>query len=255
MESLLVRLMSAFELRYGGEPIRIAVEKDTGAARLLPALLFYEEKGVPLQEISEIMHGEQEDGRAVSVSEEIETLRTAIARSGLPAGEYVYCRDGAYRFGGPVKIESDAAAFLDACRRAEECEEDDLPLCLDRACALYDGELLPSFSAQSWVVYQNAVLVNKYTDMLRQLCLHYTRTQEYERLCVLCSRAAHFFPFDEEWHALRINSMLAQGKYRQALDVYEEVRALLFDELGVFPSEKLMECARAIGERVIFPAP
>lgn len=151
-------------------------------------------------------------------------------------------------------METDTDNFRNALLTAKKAGDDrEKEKWYKEACNLYGGEFLPLSSDLPWVVYVNAELVSDYLNAARWLNQYYASRREYEEICTLNKRVSVYFPFDEEWYIAELNALLAMGKYKQALDEYEAVSSMLFDEMGVYPSERLMDCARAISDKVIFP--
>lgn len=256
IDTIHAKLMSGFGLSYRGEAINLGEDANSKMAQLLAALICYEDKGVESSRMLEMLYYDEEDRSEADVEELALRLRLRLAQSVLPEGEYIVQKDGNYHFGGEIPIESDVEAFCSMYKLADECDEEErFAGFLASCCALYGGELLPLWSERRWVVYENAKLVDMYADSARQLCVYYQRSQEYEKLAGVCERASMFFPFDEEWHVNRINALTAMGDYRRALDEYESVTSMLFDEMGVYPSEKLMDCVRVISGRNVFAIP
>lgn len=251
-----VKMMSGFDVSYKGEAVKLEGGADSVEAQLLAALLCYGEEGLSAERMLDMLYYDDKDKTIDDICKLMGRLRGELARSVLPKGDYIIENNGVYRFGGGLAAESDAGAFRSMYRLADECEEEErLGAFLESCCALYGGELLPQWSQRRWVTYENAAILNMYTDAVRQLCVFYQRNHQYKNLVELCERASVFLPFDEEWHVNRINALLAMGEYRRALNEYESVTSMLFDEMGVYPSERLMDCVRAISSTNVFSAP
>ena len=57
-----------------------------------------------------------------------------------------------------------------------------------------------------------------------------------------------FYPFDE-WQVWEIDSLIGMSRYKEGLEVYQNTEKLLFDEMGVAPSERLLKRFKLMGER------
>lgn len=251
---LRVRFMSGFELTYGEQTVGIAKEMSSKARQLLAALLYFNQTGVPREKIIANLYQNEDTDAANSFKALVFRLRRKLLQYGFPAGEYIVVKDGLYRFGDAVEVQTDTDEFRAAIESAEAAEsEADRAFYYNKACEGYGGEFLPLSSEQPWVVFVNAELVDDYAHAARWLIRYYDRRREYDALCALSKRVSVYFPFEEEWYVARLNALIALGKYKQALDEYEAVTSMLFDEMGVYPSEQLMDCARAISNKVIFP--
>lgn len=76
------------------------------------------------------------------------------------------------------------------------------------------------------------------TDLLRA-------KGEDAQVLTVATRASALCP-QEEWDALRIESLLALERYQEAKDVYEETATRLEETFGVKPSEQLIDALRKI---------
>lgn len=63
---------------------------------------------------------------------------------------------------------------------------------------------------------------------------------EYEETIRSCTPACLMYPFDE-WQAVRIQCYIAMKRYKEAMQEYEDTSRLFFEELGISPSDKLLE--------------
>ncbi|MDO5111441.1 MAG: BTAD domain-containing putative transcriptional regulator [Clostridia bacterium] len=251
---LQVRFMSGFSLTYGKQVMGLAKEMSSKARQLLATLLYFNRTGVPREKIIANLYQNEDADAANSFKALVFRLRRKLLQCGLPEGDYVVVKDGLYRFGDAVEVETDTDQFRAVIEAADGAEsEKERAAFFAKACELYGGEFLPLSSEQPWVVFVNAELVDDYANAARWLVKYYNRRRDHEAICVLCKRVSVYFPFEEEWYIERLNALIALGRYKQALDEYEAVASMLFDEMGVYPSEQLMDCARAISNKVIFP--
>ena len=249
-----VRLMGALECRYEGRRLELAYNTGSKMSQLLLMLLFSAHRGVPRAHILEALY----QGRDVDAVNSLKTLfsrlRSAFSEAlGLPGGEGLTLVGGIYDVAPGVEVLSDTAEFCALCdQAAAETDKNRRVSLLDRACQTYTGELLPSLSEESWVIFENAALYDRYFRAVRELCAEYESVMDYESESLCYRRALSIFPLEESFMLGRINSLLALGQYNTALTEYEEMTAQLFDELGVYPSEKLMDVLRRISDKLDF---
>lgn len=57
------------------------------------------------------------------------------------------------------------------------------------------------------------------------------------------------YPFDE-WQAVRIDCFMAMNRYQEAMNEYESTAKLFFEELGISPSEKMIDQFKYMSERM-----
>ena len=144
----------------------------------------------------------------------------------------------------------DIHQFCDLIQRAEdETDMEKQMQFLREACLLYKGELLPDSSEEEWVLIEGVQLKKMYSGALQQLCEYLWNKEEYEEILRLCEPACAMYPFDE-WQAVRIDCFMAMNRYQEAMKEYESTAKLFFEELGISPSEKMIDQFKYMSERM-----
>ncbi|WP_436994847.1 AfsR/SARP family transcriptional regulator [Streptomyces sp. enrichment culture] len=179
-------------------------------------------------------------------------LRKALdTASGGPGRSVVDSGPGGYRF-VPGAARTDLAALGDLAARARGAKDSgDLDAALEhgsRALELFRGEPLLG-------------LPGPLADSERRRLARQRRTLHQDRAeCLLTlgryadaldelSAAPLGEPYDEPLAALRMRALYGGGQQAEALAVYQEVRRLLLDELGVEPGEELRDVHQAVLRR------
>ena len=85
-------------------------------------------------------------------------------------------------------------------------------------------------------------------EAMEELCRWLKGHERYEDLHKVAHRAAEIYPFDE-WQVWEIDSLIGMSRYKEGLEVYQNTEKLLFDEMGVAPSERLLKRFKLMGER------
>ena len=149
-----------------------------------------------------------------------------------------------------MQTEVDVHQFCDLIQRAEdETDMEKQMQFLREACLLYKGELLPGSSEEEWVLIEGVQLKKMYSGALQQLCEYLGNKEEYEEILRLCEPACAMYPFDE-WQAVRIDCFMAMNRYQEAMKEYESTAKLFFEELGISPSEKMIDQFKYMSERM-----
>ncbi|MDF6043021.1 NB-ARC domain-containing protein [Streptomyces sp. JH14] len=165
-----------------------------------------------------------------------------------PADSVIRGERGGYRLvADGVRLDvADLAEQVDGAQRA--MASGDPAAAVDRlsgALALFDGEPL-------------AGLPGPYADAERQRLLERRHTVQLERLecLVLLGRFAEALddtaalaashPCDESLSALRMRALYGSERQAEALNVYQDMRRRLNDELGVDPGEELQRVHQAV---------
>lgn len=88
-----------------------------------------------------------------------------------------------------------------------------------------------------------------YSDALVSVCEYMKKQRDYETILELTSTAAEIYPFDE-WQSLKIDALMSMNRYKEAYQFYEETSRMFFEELGITPSEKMMNQFREMSAKM-----
>lgn len=248
---LKVQMLGGLSLMYGEEPISFSRNTTTKAMKLLQILLYYGEKGISRNKLIENLYKAEELADAPnSLRVTSYRLKKMLVNMGLPEHNYIRISKGIYFWNGPMQTEVDVHQFCDLIQRAEgETDMEKQMQFLREACLLYKGELLPGSSEEEWVLIEGVQLKKMYSGALQQLCEYLWNKEEYEEILRLCEPACAMYPFDE-WQAVRIDCFMAMNRYQEAMKEYESTAKLFFEELGISPSEKMIDQFKYMSERM-----
>lgn len=248
---LKVQMLGGLSLMYGEEPISFSRNTTTKAMKLLQILLYYGEKGISRNKLIENLYKAEELADAPnSLRVTSYRLKKMLVNMGLPEHNYIRISKGIYFWNGPMRTDVDVHQFCDLIQRAEdETDMEKQMQFLREACLLYKGELLPDSSEEEWVLIEGVQLKKMYSGALQQLCEYLWNKEEYEEILRLCEPACAMYPFDE-WQAVRIDCFMAMNRYQEAMKEYESTAKLFFEELGISPSEKMIDQFKYMSERM-----
>lgn len=238
---LKVQVLGGFSVIYGEEPLVFGRNMSTKAMRLLQILIYHGEKGIVREELLESLYGREELADAANnLRVTVHRLKKILAEAGMPPYEYVSVKKRVYRFNSPGEMEIDAKVFAHLIEKADatEDEEEKIKL-LTEACQLYKGDFLPDMGGEEWALLKSVKYKNKYTEALKKLSSLLMERERYQEALVLCKAASEMHPFDE-WQSVCIECYIELGRYKEAMEEYEKTANLFFEELGVSPSEKLL---------------
>lgn len=239
---LQVRMFGGERVLYGKDPIFHHKGTVSRVLRLLMILLYNSPAGIARSSLLEDLYGRKEvsDG-ANSLRVACHRLKKTLIDAGLPDYEYISVKNGIYRFECPMKVEIDAVIFRELLEKAQKeknpAKRADLQ---KKACRMYSGEFLKDLSGEEWVLIEGIKYKELYTDALQQVCEYLKEQREYEEILRLSGPACEIYPFDE-WQAVRIDCYIALKRYKDGLKEYEDTAKLFFEELGISPSERMLE--------------
>lgn len=241
-DSLKVNMLGDFLLEYGGR--RLVFERNTATRsnQLLQMLLQAGGKGVPRETMMKKLFGaERITNPAGSLRTTIFRLRKAFVKAGLPEYAYVTSLQGIFYWSEEIPAKVDTQEFENLIWEAEHAksQEEEKEAYL-QAVRLYRGEFLPSLGAQEWVNVLSSQYRKMYFDAMMRLIEILQTQREYALILELCTAAARIYPYDE-WELQQMDALIAMNRYKEAMKIYQNTARMFFAELGIAPSEKMMQ--------------
>lgn len=248
---LKVRMLGCFSLEYKGKELvldRNNVSKTTQLFQLL--LLHTQDGGISKAALIDALYGRTEvENKNGSLNNTLFRLRKQLKAAGLPESNYININGGMCTWDPEIAVWVDVCEFenLVALIRKEKRETDRLHLLME-AWKCYRGEFLPDMIGENWAAVENVKCRDDYFMCTEELCKWLKEHERYEELHRVSHVAAKIYPFDE-WQIWEIESLIGMSRYKEGLEVYKDTERLLFEEMGVEPSAKMLEQFQFMGER------
>lgn len=247
-KKLAVHMLGGFSVEYGGEPVSLGKISMTKTMELFQIQMFYLRNGVPKNKILQNLYNwEAVSYKNRSLNNLIYRLKLQLAEAGIVQEEYIQIKTGICRWHEEIPTEVDAVRFEECIETAQNAPEDEKEKLLKEAFSLYRGELLPDMTDRSWVMEERARLKKLFRTCILQLKEILEKKQEYEELFTIVSKAAEQYPFDE-WQYEQVNCLQHMGRYDEAYKLYQDTVQHYFRELGLPPSQKMLDQLQAMGE-------
>jgi DNA-binding SARP family transcriptional activator/predicted ATPase len=180
----------------------------------------------------------EEQARA-SLRQTLASLRRTLSTQTL------ICTDSESVWLHPQAVEVDALQFerLATERSAES---------LDKAVALYQGELLAGFSLreerfEQWMSAERHRLHELAVQVFSELVDHYAGVERLDRAIAVAERLLALDPLLESAHRSLMRLYLRSGRREAALRQFQECARLLSQELGIAPAEETRQLAAEAG--------
>ena len=248
---LRVRMFGKERITYGNEQIIFGRNSITKAMKLLLILLHYGKEGIARNRLLQDLYDREElSNVSNNFRVTLHRLKKMLVDAGLPEYEYIVSKDGYFYWDSPMEIELDTEVFKDKISAAKQSVDAKEKINLLReACQLYNGEFLQKLSGDEWVLMESVRYKNMYTYALEALCSLLMEYREYDEVLKIVEPACEMYPFDE-WQSVKIDCYIAMNHYKDALREYESTAKLLIEELGITPSNKMMEQFRIMSEHI-----
>lgn len=254
MEMIRVKMLGAFSVSLGGTELSKQGGRPSKVWLMLAYLICCRERAVSQAELFRLLWGEE--GSVDPQNALKTTLHRIRALLGPVGRELILSRDGKYIWNKDFPLELDAERFRQLC--CDAAEESDPERRIDgylQAVELYQGEFLPMFSTELWVVPMATYYHNLYIQTVLELVSLLREEGRREEAIRLCRQALKIEPYREELYGYLIRSLLDQGDKKSAIQAYEEMRELLQNNFGVEPPEDLRamyrEAVRTVNDYAI----
>ena len=250
-DALKVRMFGGFTLEYKGRELVLDRNIASKTMQLLQIMLMHaKDDGISKAALIEALYGRKDvENKNGSLNNTLFRLRKQLKSAGLPDSNYIIINAGICRWDPLIEVSVDVLEFKQLIHQGKnEKRKEERAAIWAKARKLYTGEFLPDMIGEDWVAVENVHCRELYFMCVEELC-HYLQTQErYEDLHQVAHGAADIYPFDD-WQIWEIDSLIGMSRYKEGMEVYKKTAKLMFDEMGISPSPKLMERFRLMGER------
>ena len=246
-----VQLFGGLVVSYEGKNISVGKNKSAKYVQLLEIVWLAGENGIPKERLMNILYEREEQSNlSNSFNNLIYQMHKQLKKSGLPDYDYIVNKDGIFYTDDNIEIVTDAGEFEKAvieARKHEDTTEGFLHY--KRAFDLYVAELLPEVATQEWVIIKSVQLQKMYSECVVAVANYYEKRRDYEAMYKTYKKAAELYP-DDEWQIGEINALVDMEAFKDAYAVYDETVRYYTDELGITPSNDLLECYERMSRQI-----
>lgn len=250
-KTLKVKMLGEFSLEYNGEVKTIERNSATKVNQILQ-LLLYHQNGISREQLLNYLFGNE---KVVNPSNSLRAivfrLRKILKEEGFPEDDYVHIKKGIYSWANNIPTEVDALEFEQKANRAlEEIDRNVKEQLLEEVHQLYGGDFLPMISGMEWAVSLSIKYKKLYSQCTESYCKLCVRRENYKKLLEVSKKAAQLYPYDE-WQTYEMEALIRLGKQEEAMKLYQETEALMFEELGVSVSEGMTKKLDELGRQLV----
>jgi DNA-binding SARP family transcriptional activator len=242
--TLRVRLLGAFSVSLDGEPVDGL--ESARLQSLFAYLVLHRDTPHLRQQLAFLFWPDSSEAQARNnLRQTLHTLRQAS-----PALDGVLLADNrTLRWSHNASIHLDVAEFASELALAETASRQNDPsvmlVALERAIALYTGDLLPS-CYDTWITAERETFRQRYLGALRQVIHSFDAQRRYDQATGYARRLLAHDPLDEAAYRDLMRLLTAVGDRAGAARVYHKCVAALERELGIAPSQETQEAYTAL---------
>lgn len=245
---LSVTLFGGFIVTYDGKTISSLSARADSMWRLFRYLLAHSGKYVSSDTLIDILfHKEEIANPRKSLQNLIYRLRKILPETDEYGQPYILSKHRIYGWNDQANIYVDAFEFQELADKIKSgAVGAELDAAGRRILELYTGDYMEDLALEGWVENLSVQYKNQYFDSMNSFVSMLYEQGKYQDVVEVCTAVLKINMFEEHFHAMMINAMLAQGSRYSALTHYRSITTLLQKELEVEPSEELRAAGRSI---------
>ncbi len=218
--------------------------------KLLSYLVFYHKKSCTSGELSSVLWSKEESANPSGALKNLAYRLRSSMKKAWPDRDFILTGRGSYRWNPEIPVSLDAEEFQYEIRKGDHSEDPYNRIRhFMRAFSLYKGKFLSSLESEHWVMPKAARFETAYLDLSRKLTDLLFETGQHEEMKRVAASAIEIEPYDEFLHGAYIRACIAQKEMEEAEEHYRITEKLLYDNLGIGPSEELKKIFDSVMER------
>ena len=251
---LYIHLLGGFSLEYNEEEIVLGRNTTAKFVQLLQLIWLRADKGISKNQIvRELYDTDDLSNPNNSFNNLIFQMRKQMVAAGLPKADYIVKSGKVYIPDPEFPVRIDVADFREMIRMAREADtQEGKKEFYQQAYDLYRGELLPELMTRTWVVSDATHLRQDFDECVLWLGEYARGRNEFDDMFRIYEKAARIYP-DNDWQAYQIDALICKEDYRTAYDLYDRTVRRYSDEMGLPPSDKMLENYRRMSQRLTSP--
>ncbi len=235
-----VQMLGDFSLRSGD--LVLSGDKVRGKQiwNLLEYIMVNRHKEISMDGLMQALWRDDEiDDPANALKNLAYRLRNTLKLSLGLDQEYVVYKHGVYVWNQDIScvIDVDEMEAEYKAGRQKGLSEDERLIHYKNIIELYKGNFMPQSSFKEWVVPLTVYYQRIYMEVVTAYCELLLKNGDFKPVEEVCRRAIAVDPFTEMNHALLIKAFIGLKHHEKAIDHYNYVNRLFYDELGVRPSD------------------
>ena len=244
------RMFGDFALEVEGRVVSGSLQHSKKLRGVVQYLLLHADRRVTHSELYETFWpGEKSANPRAALKTLMYRLRAALVQGGAPEDlTFFLVQQGSYQWNPELPTEVDVVDFESDYTQLQnnEMTREKRVVLLQHAVSLYRGRFLDD--SDLWMAAPAAYLHGCYLKMVEELCTLLREDDKQDEIILICRTALQFDELDEDLNYKLILALIAQGRTQEAMQQYQRVTELYYNELGVQVSDELRALYRKIAE-------
>lgn len=244
---LTVKTLGGFSIQGMGGHLKEDGIRSEMLIKLMAYIFCHHTQEMTVQELTDVLWTEEgSDNPAGALKNLMYRLRLLLKKTWGPH-DFILTGQGAYSWNKEIPLDIDAEDFDKGCKQASREQDTNQKIeDLKQALSYYQGTFLPKFSSEYWIMALSTYYQGTYLSAVKTLADLLGKEQRYKEMARWCTVALQYEPLDEDIHTDLIKALIGQNKLKMAMDHYKDTEALLYENLGVAPSDELRRTYEAL---------
>lgn len=242
--TLRIETLGTFSVRVGDHILSDSSPRAGQVWKLFKYIITNRTTLIPTDRLIDLLWPEEEiDNPIKALYTLVYRLRSILNEHFDAKQEFIIFQHNSYMWNKNADYWLDAEAFEELVKRAGDSgldNKDRIELYRE-AFELYRGDYLAESSSESWALPPTNYYKRLYTSTVIRLSELCAAENDYAGVVRYCEHAIELDPYEESLHIALINALARLGQLSQALAHYDYIRTMLYNELGVQPSESLQK--------------
>ena len=221
---LYVRMLGGFSVLWNGKLVAGGSKgSESQMSDLLQILLHDREHGVTRDRLEELLFEDRDMSNVHhALQSVIYNTKKKLVKAGLPPVNFIEQRRGVFFWTDELQIVEDAAEFERLVNEAEATDDRD------------------------WVSQEARRLKGLFCRCVENAAEILRANEDYFQLEELGTVASSVDPL-ADWESLTMEAMVSLGRYEEARKLYNDTEQFYFNELGLRPSQKMLDQFNRLG--------
>ncbi|MCL1796590.1 MAG: winged helix-turn-helix domain-containing protein [Clostridia bacterium] len=244
-----IELFGKFVVKVDGKDATRVLGNSKKGRRMLEYLILHRDELMASSELYELLWPDEEIANPESALKTlVSRTRSALSRFDPLLSDCIITSRGAYRWNTELPHTVDVFMFEALCMELLQVSAHDPAMeeKLERALALYKGDLSAMTDSESWIISRNAY----YSALCIKTSQHAIRLMEEKQhgagVARVARRGLEVDPLDEEMNLALMRALVKLNRHNEALSHYHRAKDVHFNEYGLRLPESIQSFYRRI---------